>query len=304
LFSYCCEALELSEHEAYNRIEAARLAQRFPVVLDLLAAGALNSTSVRLLAPHLTHENHRAVLEEVRRKPKREIEELIARLSPRPDAPASLRRLPMPRASQAAHPAVANASEERVETASICSPGPTVTTAIPPQPKRAIVEPLAPERYRLQLTIGKETHAKLRLAQDLLRREIPDGDAGAILDRALTLLLEEVAKRKLAKTATARPARPAAPGSRHIPASVRRAVWVRDGGQCAFVAKDRRRCSERVFLEFHHVRPFALGGGPTVQNISLRCRGHNAYEAELDYGRDVNSFRNEFDIESERASMR
>src|SRR5688500_4890037 len=54
LFTYCCDSLRLSEHAAYNRIQAARAARRFPIVLDLLAEGAVNLTTVKLLAPHLT----------------------------------------------------------------------------------------------------------------------------------------------------------------------------------------------------------------------------------------------------------
>jgi len=47
-----------------------------------------------------------------------------------------------------------------------------------------------------------------------------------------------------------------------------------------------RRCAERGFLERHHVEPHAVGGEATVDNIQLRCRAHNAYEAELFYGLD------------------
>ncbi|PYQ14171.1 MAG: hypothetical protein DMF80_13200 [Acidobacteria bacterium] len=54
LFVYCRDALGLSEWEAYNRIEVARAARRFPVTLDMLASGAVNLTTVRLLAPNLT----------------------------------------------------------------------------------------------------------------------------------------------------------------------------------------------------------------------------------------------------------
>jgi hypothetical protein len=43
-----------SEHAAYGRIEAARAARRFPVLLDLLAEGSLHLTAIGLLAPHLT----------------------------------------------------------------------------------------------------------------------------------------------------------------------------------------------------------------------------------------------------------
>src|SRR5205814_3328073 len=61
LFVYCRDALGLSEWEAYNRIEVARAARRFPAILTGLASGALNLTAVRLLAPQLTAENHREV---------------------------------------------------------------------------------------------------------------------------------------------------------------------------------------------------------------------------------------------------
>jgi len=64
----------------------------------------------------------------------------------------------------------------------------------------------------------------------------------------------------------------------------KRSAWQHDGGQCAFVSKDGHRCTERAFLEFHHVRPYALGGPGTAENISLRCRRHNQYEAELVFG--------------------
>ena len=41
LFAYCTGALGLSEDAAFSRIEAARACRRFPVILDLLAEGAV-----------------------------------------------------------------------------------------------------------------------------------------------------------------------------------------------------------------------------------------------------------------------
>jgi hypothetical protein len=49
LFVYCTQLLRLSEHAAYHRIEAARAARRFPVILDLVAAGDVTLTTVALL---------------------------------------------------------------------------------------------------------------------------------------------------------------------------------------------------------------------------------------------------------------
>src|SRR5919106_5422882 len=58
LFTYCTRVLHLSEHAAYGRIEAARTSRRFPVLHDMLTDGAVNLTTVGLLAPHLTPDNH------------------------------------------------------------------------------------------------------------------------------------------------------------------------------------------------------------------------------------------------------
>src|SRR5262249_6718128 len=94
LFAYCRDVLALSEHEAYNRIEVARAARRFPVILEMLAEGAVSLTSVRLLAPHLTRKNHRSVLASARGKRKIDVEEIVARLAPRPDVAGKVRKLP------------------------------------------------------------------------------------------------------------------------------------------------------------------------------------------------------------------
>jgi len=131
--------------------------------------------------------------------------------------------------------------------------------------------------------VSRETHDKLRRTQDLLRHSIPNGDPAAIFDRALSLLLADLEQAKLAATARPRAAGATASGSRHIPAAVKREVWRRDGGQCAFVGTNGR-CAERGFLEFHHVQPYAVGGRTVVENIELRCRAHNVHEAEQYFG--------------------
>jgi hypothetical protein len=53
------------------------------------------------------------------------------------------------------------------------------------------------------------------------------------------------------------------------------------------VSKQGRRCTERRGLEFHHHDPFAVGGDHDPDRISLRCRAHNLYQAERDYGEEV-----------------
>ena len=316
LFAYCRGVLALSEQEAYQRIAVARASRRFPVILERLETGALNLTTVKLLAPHLTLDNHLHVIESALGKSKLQVEEIAARLWPQPDAPSFVRKLPAPRpyvpaptsVSQPVVPLQAGPSPVSPSpsglsqgpaaptpgpmqpvaadaTPAASTPAPLATASLrPPTQPSAEVTPLAPDRYRVQVTIGGATLEKLRLAKDLLRHAVPSGDEAIILDRALTVLLAEIAQRKFAATERPRPPAGTTPGSRHVPAEVKRAVWLRDLGRCAFVGTGGRRCGERGFLEFHHLEPHALGGAATVRNIQLRCRSHNGYEARVCFG--------------------
>jgi hypothetical protein len=304
LFVYCRDALGLSEWEAYNRIEVARAARRFPVILEMLAEGAVNLTAVRLLAPHLTADNHSEVLESARGKEKDEVKEIVARLAPRPDVPCTVRRLsaprsecppgveaaaimdapvaPLPGALPPASSAAAHASPDAPKAA---LPGvPVAPLLIPRAPVAAAVTPLSPDRYKLQLTIDGETLEKLRLAKDMLGHAVPSGDDAAILDRALMALLADLARKKFADTPRPRGSNGRKPGARTPSAAVKRVVWLRDLGRCAFVGSSGHRCAERRFVEFHHVDPYALGGEATVDGIQLRCRRHNDYEGRLYFG--------------------
>jgi hypothetical protein len=146
------------------------------------------------------------------------------------------------------------------------------------------IKPLAPERFKIQFTIDRRTYDALRQIQDMMRHTIPDGDLAVIFSRALSLLLLDVSRKKWADTTTQRTPRSTDLTSRHVPAAVKREVWRRDGGQCAFRGQ-HGRCSETGFLEFHHLVPYARRGATTTANLELRCRAHNVYEAEKEFGR-------------------
>ena len=284
LFTYCTQVLHLSEHAAYLRIEAARAARRWPDILGLLADGALHLTAVGLLAPHLTLENHERVLAAARHKSKREIEELVATVRPLPAVPSTVRKLAVPKTPTS--PALVGHSSP--DPAGPCSV--LVTAAIesaPPTPELrklvAEVKPLAPERYKVQFTVSRQTHEQLREAQNLLRHRIPGGDVGAIFERALTVLLTQLHRTRHALVDRPRLTSRSSGAGRHVPAAVKRAVWERDSGQCAFTGA-AGRCAERGFLEYHHVVPFADGGATSADNLELRCRAHNTYEAARWFG--------------------
>jgi len=256
LFTYCTQVLHLSEHAAYRRIDAARVALRFPTVLDRLHAGKINLTGIGLLAAHLTAENHGELLDAASHKSKREIEQIVATLDPHPDVASSVRKLPQPRDVSFKVTALSKASD---------------------------MKQLAPERYKIQFTVDRDTYEQLRYVQDLLRHSNPDGDVAVIFERALSLLLADISKRRLAVVQRPRSQAAKQTDSRHIPAAVKREVWQRDGRRCAF-SGPQGRCTETGFLEFHHVVPFAEGGKTTADNLELRCRAHNVYESERWFG--------------------
>jgi hypothetical protein len=372
LFRYCTGALRLSEDAACNRTKVTRACRDFPMILDLMAAGTVSLTTVKMLAPHLTTANHQAVLARAADRSREDIEALVAELAPQPDVKASVRKLPTrqedPSSASPGLPLGAGGDTTvalaalREETDQLVGLSAEETTSQPvtapdehPDPRcaastaaRPVVRASAPGRYRVQFTIDRETYDELRAVQALLRREIPNGDPGRIFGRALRLLKREVESAKFAVTSSTRqpasqPRKSAAQGatherrirprtddgtgngiskavgtreetpsgdavatagaldgteavqerrgnserpgsSRHIPNGVKRAVWWRDRGQCAFVSAGGLRCTERAYLDLHHRHPYALDGPATIDNIALRCRSHNQYESEQIFG--------------------
>lgn len=287
LFGYCTTVLRLSEWEAYHRIEAARDIRRFPVLRERLLTGSLTLTTLRLVAGHLTRENHLALLDAAGGKTKREVEVLLAGLRPRADVPDVVRKVPV-RAVARTEPAAATmASTVRapgLSPAAAGTPAHSADVGPPPVPKGSVA-PLSAERCEIRFTAGRETKAKLEHARALLRHAVPSGDLAQVFDRALTLLVAELERRKFgAPDGRQGPSRvPVTSTSRHIPAEVRRIVYERDGGRCAFVAVGGRRCEARTFLELHHVVPYAAGGDRSADNLQLRCAAHNRYEADVFY---------------------
>jgi hypothetical protein len=157
-----------------------------------------------------------------------------------------------------------------------------------PAARPARVEPLAPGRYKVQFTASGELHDKLERLRALMRCSVPDGDLAAIIELAVTEKLQRLEARRFAQTKAPRTTTAGsdtAPRTRQIPAAVKRAVYERDGGRCHYVDQQGRRCTARQGLEFHHRHPFGCGGDHSVDNVSLACRAHNGYLAEVDYGR-------------------
>ncbi len=293
MFAFCVGELGFSEDVACNRIDLARAARRMPVILEALRSGRVHLAGLRLLAPHLTTENQEKVLAEAAGKSKRQIEDVVARLSPQPAVPSMVRKLPgRPNLLPETSPAFSFGT-----AAPVAPPesSPALAFAPPPAPPprrdepRAVVAPLSEETFKFQFTASRACHDKFRKAQDLLRHRIPDGDLATIVEKALELLIEQVQKDRFATGRKARqaPVKDAdVSSSRHIPDAIKREVFERDGGRCTFTDEHGRRCAETGALEFDHRDGFARTHLHRADRIRLLCRAHNQHAAEQMYGRE------------------
>jgi hypothetical protein len=266
MYVYCVQVLRLSGDAAYRRITAARAARRFPVLFEAVADGRLHLTAVVMLAPHLTRENVDELVAEASHRKRGEIARMLACRFPQPDVPAGIQPLPDP---------MCEASLALARVAGVWSPGWKVS-------------PLSSGRFALQVTISEATHDKVMRAQALLRHRVPSGDLCEVLDRALDSLLQVLERECFAASdrPRARGEVSVAPGSRHVPSAVKRAVHRRDGERCSFVSEAGERCSETGFLELDHIDPVARGGQASEEGMRVLCRAHNQFEAERVLGSD------------------
>lgn len=66
--------------------------------------------------------------------------------------------------------------------------------------------------------------------------------------------------------------------TRAIPPAISRALRSRDGG-CRFPG-----CSERLWVDAHHIRPWSVGGPTSLANLVLLCRHHHTCLHEGGFG--------------------
>jgi hypothetical protein len=287
LFVFCVRDLKLAESTAYQRVKAARLARARPEILGHLADGTINLSNLCLIAPRL--EEYPQLLERIFGKTKREVEELVAAFGGPREIPDRIRPLA---------PSAPSRPEENL-LAFISPPAPAVAMPPPSVGDRADARASASS---VETVSSGETRAEFRFAagqrfvraverlRALLWHKHP---AGRLED-----LLFEAVSDFIVRRDPAREPRPAAAAkharrqrTRRIPAGVRRAVWRRDGGRCAYSGM-AGRCPESRGLEIDHITPWALGGpSDSASNLRLLCRAHNQSEAVRVFGRGRESTR-------------
>jgi hypothetical protein len=158
-----------------------------------------------------------------------------------------------------------------------------LASTVPPVPVQSTISGAGDDQFRLKITLSRKGFDDLVRAQELLQHVIPNRDPALVVERLLAAGVRALERRKFGVVNAPRSKARTGSDGRYVAPATRRAVAKRDGNQCAFVGT-AGRCTERSGLEFHHVIAYAKGGPTTINNLQLRCRAHNRYEAEQEFG--------------------
>jgi hypothetical protein len=293
LFDFLHRELRLSRSAAHYRRVAAELIQQVPAVVEPLRSGRICMTSIIEVARVVTAQNCETVLPRFFGLSRREAMEVVAELQPHPAPPSrtvvsSPRAASLPTALRDAPGAAASPSSplDAATSARPDSPGELAlgegrAISAPPPPPLEVV-PLSAEKRRVHITVSKKFLDKLAAATDALSHAQPGATEEEVLEAGLDLVLAQARKRRgIVET----PRKSRAPSKDdHIPAEVRRAVWIRDGGRCQWPIESGGVCGCTRRIEYDHIRPVALGGTSTIDNVRLLCKAHNLLAARLALG--------------------
>lgn len=307
LFDYCLKKLGLTEGSTALRIQVANVCRRCPAILTAIEEGHVSLTVAGKLAPHLTAANQRELIQDCHGMTKREVEEYLVRLAPKPPVAPAIARQPQGR-GRPERPTPT--PPPRGHEAGPFSPPeqPKATDAPRPQPAGHI-EPCQPELFNVRFPASQDFKNKLERLAEVLNISNPHGNIAAVLEAALDVAIdkkdpqkrqerrEQRAAKQKAKPTTTPAQQDAAVASktsldevsaqsRAVPQPLRDQLLARAGFQCEYQTHDGTRCSARTHLAIDHIVPYARGGSTTPGNLRVLCTPHNQRYAERCYGWD------------------
>jgi len=302
LFDYCTRRLNLSEGSVALRIHVANVSRRFPQILVALSENRLSLTVAGLLAPVLTESNVETLLADCAGMTRREAEEYLVALRPKPVFAPSIRKTPtrpqegLWAASSSPPSAQTTSAHTTPSVPEAPSPRPALRTSPP------ILEPAQPDQFNFRFSADRTFKDKFERLAEVLGVQNPLHHMAEIMEKALDIALDKKdLKRKRArrlereaKRSGATPSEKSRPdeissngqaaSSRYIPSAVRERVHTRAGHQCEYQSLDGTRCRSRTGLEIEHERPFALHRSHDERYLRLYCTAHNRLSAERVFG--------------------
>ncbi|MGE3261622.1 MAG: HNH endonuclease [Bacteriovoracia bacterium] len=240
LFEYCVRVLRFSESQAQRRICAARLMREFPEMEEKLQKGDLT----------LSAAGQAQVFFHKKKLPREKRIEILMQIE--------------------------NKSARDIQK---------ILRSLDPTNFRELVRPISNSHTEIRFAATRELFQKLERLKEIFAAKSIEQLVEKLADVALQKYDPikkaernlRVAKRRNASITSQ--VNPHPKHSRHIPAQVRHAVWLRDQALCTYPS-----CGSQFSLQLDHVIPFAKGGLNTVENLRLRCPAHNQLHALEEFG--------------------
>lgn len=286
LYDYCLTRLRLSEGSIPLRVQVANAARRYPQLLVALSENRISLTVAGFLASRVDDANVDLLVAACGGKSKREAEEYLVSIQPKPVFKPSIRKQAR---RQSESTPVAPASEPEPE------PATRPFQSVPLPRSKPIVEPAEPDRFNFRFAADKSFKEKFERLAEVLGVENAQKHMAEILEQALDVALEKKdpkqkhERRKARKVAEPSPSpdemsasTPAT--SRRVSAGARGRVFARAGYRCEYRSSDGTRCCSQTGLQIEHVRPFGIYHSHDERYLRAFCPAHNRLAAEHAYG--------------------
>jgi len=181
MFTFCTRELGFSEGAAYNRILVARAARRLPALIDAVRSGRVHLAGLRLLAPHLTQENHEQLLSKAAGRTKDEIAEFVAAIAPRPPPPM-IRKLPVAEAAYKGQFSISREFRDEIREAQDLlrhrMPDGDLATIF-----RSALEMLVASVKKERFAVGRKPRGPAETSVETTSRHVPDAIKRAVHER-------------------------------------------------------------------------------------------------------------------------
>ncbi len=143
------------------------------------------------------------------------------------------------------------------------------------------IKPVTTSTIRLEMNLPKAVFEKLAQLKNMKATE----NFEELISQLVELGMNKWDKTREVKS-RARNAPPLVTSTvkRNIPAGLKRKIWQRDKGQCQYRSRATGKvCNERFGLHLDHIKPFAMGGDHSEENLRLLCASHNLHRAKQSF---------------------
>ncbi|MGE3973472.1 MAG: HNH endonuclease [Bdellovibrionales bacterium] len=274
LHEFCVKELKYSDGAAYRRIKAMKLVEEMPEAIKSIESGSLTLTTASQLqnvfeskaktARPLTQNEKAKLFRQIQNQSRQEVERTIAKV-----CPEIIKRDEKVR--------MLNNMQVKVEL--------------------ILDEKLYAKLERLKNLTSHRNKNFVELIEHLADQELKriDPEEKAKIKTSSSKKSSNAAAHKNSGNGSFKTASPTkldlthvkTKNSRYIPSAIRHAAWMNSKGRCTFIDPlTKRRCDSNHRLQLEHIKPYAIGGENSVDNLRILCANHNELTAIRFYGKN------------------